>query len=974
MTIGTIDLAALSTLLAQALELPVGERDAWLTTLDAQHAHLRRTLQKLLARVDSTEIDDLLRTLPKLDVGGDSDGERATGERVGPYRLLQVLGRGGMGTVWLAERTDDAPSRRVALKLPLIASQPQMRERLLRERDVLAALEHPGIARLYDAGVDTGGQPYLALEYIDGRPIDAYCRERALDIESRLRVFVQVARAVAFAHARLVLHRDLKPTNILVTPDGQPHLLDFGVAKLLEDGGTRETELTQIRGRALTPGYASPEQILGLPMAVASDVYSLGVVLYELLTGQRPYKLRRDSRGALEDAIVAVEPQLPSAAVADRTIRRQLAGDLDTIVLKALKKLPEDRYGTVDALVDDIERLLEGRPVLARADSAWYRARKFVARHRGAVGAASGIALALVVGAGVAIWQAGFARAEAARAGEINRFVLSLFETADPYHTAQSDLRVVDLLTAARARIEADLAGRPELQVELLVTVGNSLYGIGALEEAQKTLQRALEIAGPQALMRPSPAAEQAAIKLIDVLGSRGDYKTSESLLNQWEAALRARPPGLGLAGILDQRAGLYLNTGRARNAIPVATEALKVARRVPEATRRQVAGLISDLARAHYYADDNEAALPVAREAETEFSSIDTPDARLQAMRTRTLIAFILRDLSRFDEAAQMLGEQLPRLREALGEHAGEYGVALGEYARLQALRGDLGGAASSIAAAFTAVGTNTSERTLYFWERMAGEIALQQRDIAGARPHLERARAHAAQWPMANSQLLVEMLLWQAEVLDAKPAPMPSALRSIADDAAKSPGDARLVPLRAGVQCTAGYDAIARGNTAHAIESFERAVTTYEAINDKWFWYLVPWCLTGHARALLATGALDQAESALDRALQLQMQRSVPATPARAETLVALAQLHLRRGRSEDAVRAAREADAFWQAFRPDSRQAAEAESWLGRALIAHGDRAEGLAALCRADALALVATHHASPPLHGEAGTLR
>ncbi len=263
------------------------------------------------------------------------------GMLVGPYRLLREIGTGGMGAVWLAERADGMLKRRVALKLPRLAWDiPGLAGRMERERDILAELEHQNIARLYDAGVDAQGRPYLAMEYVEGRPLDVYCREHGLGVQERLGLFLQVARAVAHAHARLVVHRDLKPTNILVTSDGSVRLLDFGIAKLLEGEVGRESAneslLTQLGGRALTPDYASPEQIRGQAITVAVDIYSLGVVLYELLTGERPYKVA--SAAMLEDAVVRLEAPLASSVAHDKARARELRGDLDTIVAKALKK------------------------------------------------------------------------------------------------------------------------------------------------------------------------------------------------------------------------------------------------------------------------------------------------------------------------------------------------------------------------------------------------------------------------------------------------------------------------------------------------------------------------------------------------------------------------------------------------------------------------------------------------------------
>ena len=313
-----------------------------------------------------------------------------------------------MSSVWLAERSDGQLKREVALKLPLTGPRMQV-ERFLRERDILAALTHPNIARLYDAGISEIGQPYLAMEYVAGTQLIDSCDERLLGIRERLRLFVQVMEAVQFAHAELVIHRDLKPSNILVTSDGRVVLLDFGIGKLLTEETAEETELTQMSGRLFTPGYASPEQIGGQPLTTASDIYSLGVVLYELLTGVRPYRLKYESRAALEEAILKEDlrrpsqnkfsPQVAAArGTSQRALARTLAGDLDTIVLKALKRNPQERYASVSAFAQDVINHLHKLPVSARPDSLWYRMGRFTARYKVPVAAASVALLALLAG------------------------------------------------------------------------------------------------------------------------------------------------------------------------------------------------------------------------------------------------------------------------------------------------------------------------------------------------------------------------------------------------------------------------------------------------------------------------------------------------------------------------------------------------------------------------------------------------
>jgi serine/threonine-protein kinase len=412
----------IDALLDEALDLPADERDAWLASLVGERAALRDTLARLLAAADpGRATGDLLGTLPRLPLHAPED-EPAAGELVGPYRLLEPLGRGGMGLVWRAERADGQLKREVALKLPRLAWGSAMAERLGRERDILATLDHPHIARLLDAGVDECGRPYLALELVQGQPIDAYCAERALGVRERLALLLQVAAAVSHAHAHLVVHRDLKPGNVLVTGDGQVRLLDFGIAKLLEGKHTQETALTRVAGAALTLDYASPEQIRGEPLSTASDVYSLAVVAYELLSGTRPYRLRRGSAAELEEAIAGADVPLASSVALDPARRRALRGDLDAILNRALTKHVADRTGSVDAFAQDIERHLRGEPVLARPDSRRYRLAKFVRRHRVGVAAGGAVALAVLAGSSVALWQALVAREETRRANaEVTR-------------------------------------------------------------------------------------------------------------------------------------------------------------------------------------------------------------------------------------------------------------------------------------------------------------------------------------------------------------------------------------------------------------------------------------------------------------------------------------------------------------------------------------------------------------------------
>jgi len=377
---------ALSRLLDQALDVPCGALEQWLATLPPGDAVHRSKLRELLRQRAVIETGDFLVTLPKVTAApatAAASGELASGTVIGRYVIEEEIGRGGMGAVWRARRRDGMIKYPLALKLPHAGPHSQeLIERFTRERDILGELSHPNIARLHDAGVTDTGQPFLALDYVPGLPVTDYCDDGRLSIRARLRLYLQVLRAVQYAHNRLVIHRDLKPSNILVTPQGQAMLVDFGIAKVIPDDGhhvgTRSGRTgaeRQAGAAALTPQYASPEQVAGKAVSTASDIYSLGVLLFELLTGQRPYYLQRTtSRIELEEAIVQAEPRTPSMIV------RALRGDLDLIVLKALKKCPADRYNSAEALADDIEHYLRCEPVSVRADGPLYRLSKFVAR------------------------------------------------------------------------------------------------------------------------------------------------------------------------------------------------------------------------------------------------------------------------------------------------------------------------------------------------------------------------------------------------------------------------------------------------------------------------------------------------------------------------------------------------------------------------------------------------------------------
>ena len=494
MTLAAADLAALSRLLDEVMVLEPAQQERWLVALAPADKHLEPILRELLVEHAALGAQVRLSTLPKFE---ENEGSWTTsaGDLVGPYRLLSVIGQGGMGTVWLAERADGAFKRQVALKLPRLKSNVGLAERIAREREIGALLEHPNIARLYDAGIDATGRPYIALEYIQhGKAIDEWCNEKGLGVTDKLRLFAQVARAVAYAHGRLVIHRDLKPSNILVTPVGQAFLLDFGIAKLLDQAQVDPGGLTQEHGRVFTPHYASPEQIRGEPVTVASDVYSLGILLRELLTGQHPRAAPRGIHVSENDAQARSTSVLPSNQAEDKATKRALQGELNSIVCMALEREPSRRYVTADALVQDIERFLAGDAIRAHPDSLLYRLRKAAFRHRFGFVAGTATLLAVIVGAGVSLIQARRASDEAVRATEaaeranaVKEFVVDVFRINARDAPDNGKLRELPaeliLLRGARL-IEARFDRQPQLQAELFGVVAEIFANMGSSVQA----------------------------------------------------------------------------------------------------------------------------------------------------------------------------------------------------------------------------------------------------------------------------------------------------------------------------------------------------------------------------------------------------------------------------------------------------------------------------------------------------------
>ncbi|MEO6409987.1 MAG: serine/threonine-protein kinase [Burkholderiaceae bacterium] len=497
MPITANDLAALGRLLDQAMELASGEREEWFKALSKDDRHLAPMLREMLAERDTARTSGFLSSMPALPPRDVNEDFATAGELIGPYRLIREIGRGGMGTVWLADRADGTFKRQVALKLPRLAWGAGLAERMSREREIGALLEHPSIARLYDAGVDGRGRPFLALEYIDGVQIDVWCKEKTPSIRDCLKLIVQIARAVSYAHGRLVVHRDLKPSNVLVTADGQIHLLDFGIAKLLNEAASDGDGLTRDQGRVLTPHYASPEQLRGEAITVQSDVYSMGVLAYELLTGCTPYRPKRSTLGALEEEILEGEPARASSRSSHLTTAKALRGEIDSILAKALRREPSERYATADAFASDIERHLSGERVLAQPDSLAYRWSKVLLRHRVAFAATGAVLVAVIAGSAVSMVQARRANEAAERAQVVKEFVVDVLKVNSPSGRADADMRQLPaevVIERGAALIDDRFSGQPALRAELYGVVGRVFLDMGAAQQAAHYAKKQVDL------------------------------------------------------------------------------------------------------------------------------------------------------------------------------------------------------------------------------------------------------------------------------------------------------------------------------------------------------------------------------------------------------------------------------------------------------------------------------------------------
>lgn len=651
-------------LLDRALEMDDAERSGWLASLHEEDPQLVAELEMLLAEHEELSQERFLEQSIALPTGATLEGQI-----FGAYTLISPIGQGGMGSVWLARRSDGRFAGQVALKFlnVALASRAGM-ERFRREGDILARLHHPHITRLLDAGVSPTGQPYLVLEQIKGEHIDLYCETKALGTTDRIRLFLDVLDAIAHAHANLIVHRDIKPSNVLVTAKGEVKLLDFGIAKLLEDSDQpgAATVLTREGGWALTPGYAAPEQLSHEAVTTATDIYSSGVLLFVLLGG------RLKTGSPAETMLAAVDAGVPKIP--------NVRGDLATIVGKALKKIPAERYISAAAFAEDLRCYLNYEPIRARPDSLGYRTAKFLRRRWKGVTIAAAVALLVAALTGFytvrLAAERNRARLEAAKRAKVSDLLIGMLTASDPFDTRGiKEPTVRNLLDAGAERVHKELTGQPELEAQMLTVIGRVYDRLGQFDKAQPLLEEAV------ALGRRMPDSEGLAQSLNDlgaVRREKGDFTSAERLLSE-ALGIRRRllgPDHADLAVTLDELSRVYQKTGNDRRAEPLLREALEIRRKKLGEGDPATASSLNDLALVLWDNGELAGAAALFRQSLAAFRKIRADDANTATVINN--LALVTEDLGDRPGAIALFRESLAIRRKVLDKNHPEIAISL--------------------------------------------------------------------------------------------------------------------------------------------------------------------------------------------------------------------------------------------------------------------------------------------------------
>ena len=699
----------LQVLFDAAVDLPDADRRAYLDEACSNDHSLRLQVESLI--IASNEASQAI---------GHAVGEAAVeavepaqrGQRIGPYELERELGRGGMGVVFLARRADRAYEGQVAIKFLQELQGEEQRRRFQMERQILANLQHPNIARLLDAGTTDHRTPYVVIEYVDGLPITAYCDQHQLNADERIDLFLSVCNAVQHAHQNLIVHRDLKPENILVAGDGTTKLLDFGIAKLLADDGTD----TMSGLRLMTPAYASPEQVKGEPITVATDVYGLGLILYRLLTGSLPYDLAGRSITEKARIICDQDPTRPSVLVSAsgqatlssdlvstlrtplRRLQNTLKGDLDTIILTALQKDPSRRYASVERFADDLLAYRSGRPVRARPDTLTYRVAKFVRRNRLGVAAATAFVVLLTAfGATMAVQanriakERDAARSARGTAEEVSGFLVDLFEVADPNESRGAEISAREILDRGAQKIDAELADQPENRATMMEVIGRVYRNLGLYDDAQKMFDGSIKIRR-SLFSEDHPAVGRSLAALGGLQYDLGKYEEAEKLFRRAVAIAQQQTPHdtVYVARTLASLKNVVTSAGRLDEAIAIQNQVVALQRRLHADEHQDLAEAMVNLGALYRRQGAYDKAEPLLRDG--------------LAIQQRVLgndhleVAYSLNNLARLlvlkndpDAAEPYAREGLAIRRQNFGNEHVEVAASLGNLAGILRLQGKL-------------------------------------------------------------------------------------------------------------------------------------------------------------------------------------------------------------------------------------------------------------------------------------------
>lgn len=737
------------------LDVPEADRAAALDRLAEDDDELRAEVESLLANHQTDSFIEPPNSIRVAAAMENAESKSRVGRMVGAYRLVRVLDAGGMGHVYLAERADGQFEKQVAVKvIRRSVDTPELRQRFQNEQRALAGLDHPNIAKLLDGGVTGDGLSYLVMEYVSGRPIDIYCDENRLDLHQRLTLFRTVCAAVHFAHQRLIVHRDLKPGNIFVTENGTPMLLDFGIAKLIDDEDADSAQTAPATMSFMTPQYASPEQIRGQRITTSTDVYSLGVILFELLTGQKPYRVQSSAPHELATIICEQPPVRPSTAVRTTTtrrrsqktdgtqtiramgsdavrLRRRLAGDLDNIVLMALRKEPGRRYGSVEQFSEDIRRYLDGLPIIARKDTFTYRTAKFVRRNRPAVIAAAVVVMSFVggiIGTSVALVRVRDAKDKTQL---MNEYLQQMLAEANVSETGR-DMTLREVLDRAADRVGVDFASHPEIEAAVRETIGNAYVSLRHANKAIEQLERSLALrrdvfgepsievarslhllSNAQLIAGDYKTAEDTSAKGIDmrrkllgaddmetarmlsdlavIVKERGDYDHAEQLYRKALALTErfATGPDVDVASNLNNLAVLLKLEGRLDEADQLYQRAYEINREIFGDEHYITINAMSNLATLRLAQGRSRDARELFEKTLALYRKTISPDHPRVAIAANNF-AFLLMSLGEYDQAESLYRESLEVNRKVFGEDHARTGTSLHNLARLLGIKGE--------------------------------------------------------------------------------------------------------------------------------------------------------------------------------------------------------------------------------------------------------------------------------------------